>query len=92
MENSKLESEDVPYDSPPRPREKPDVRLLEALIRKEHLPVEPVNGYDEGDLVEVVKLAAARRDVAYDTESIRKAIESERYKQRRGLGRQGPAP
>lgn len=63
----------------------PSVRVLEALIRREGLPVEVADGLTEADLAESVKVAAARSGVPYDGESVAKAIESERFKRRHGL-------
>ncbi|MCE5247916.1 hypothetical protein LLG88_13465 [bacterium] len=65
-----------------RTRERPKVRTIAAVIRREGIRVDVFDGHDEGDIVEEVKSWCANYQVPYDRESVNKAIDSERVKRK----------
>jgi hypothetical protein len=69
-----------PRRTPPAAGDRPDTRRIGALVRAERLLVQASDCADEGELVEIVKSACARRGLPYDTSSVRRALDSERYK------------
>jgi hypothetical protein len=82
-----------PGDASPKPRalspepEKPDTRLIAAVLRKEGLDLDVSPGRDEADIAEQAKRSLAEFGIPYDSRHVAAAIDSERHKQVRGFAR-----
>lgn len=94
VENSGPNTEDPEPQTPSlelraRKRDTPKVRTIAAVIRREGIQVAPTPDHDEGDIADEVKTACGEYGIPYDSRSVTKAIESQRFKRRNGLKAQG---
>ena len=82
-----------PEDASPKPRalspepDKPNTRLIAAVLRKEGLDLEPRPGRDEADIAEQAKRSLAEFGIPYDSRHVAAAIDSSRFTRRQGLAR-----
>ena len=89
MENPEPEPDGRTPEARHRKRDKPKVRTIAAVIRREGIHTEATPDHDEGDIADEVKTACGEYGVPYDSGAVTNAIESERFKRRNGLKAQG---